>query len=231
MIDSKNKDYVDAAKSWETDAVVRSRRSERMAWRVAIGACVLAVVSTVAIAGLTPFKEVEPFVVRVDKNTGFTDIITGVDEKTMAPEEAIDKFFLADYVRAREGYSWAFAYANYEKVDLMSSPEIGKEYYGWFSPDNPASPFNVYGDDGKMAVEVLSISFLDRGVASVRYQRTDAVRGREVESRWIATVGYEYRNPPLNEAERLVNPLGFQVIDYRTDSESAPQPAPAAGGS
>lgn len=220
MIDADNKEYLAAAKGWEADGVVRAKRSERIAWRIAIAGVIVALAAVAAVAGLAPFKEVEPFVIRVDKNTGYTDIITRVDEQSMTPNEAIDKFFLSDYVRAREGYSNAFAYSNYEKIGLMSAPTIGKKYYAAFRPENDKSPLNTHGQDGTIDVKVMSISFIDEGVASVRFSQHDENKGQERDSRWIATVAYTYENPPLTEAERLINPLGFQVISYRVDAET-----------
>lgn len=230
MIDPNNKDYIDAAKSWETDAVVRSRRSERIAWRVAIAGGVIALAAVSAVAGLAPFKEVEAFIVRVDKNTGFTDVITRVDEKSMTRDEAIDKFFLSEYVNAREEYSDAIAFANYKKVGLMSASDLGQKYYEGFRPENPKSPLNTYGRDGKIEVKVTSISFVDNGVASVRFERADNNKGQKRDSRWIATITYDYQAPPLDASERLINPLGFQVSDYRVDAETVIKSSTVAGG-
>lgn len=230
MIEHGAADYLEAAKSWEADSVARSKRSERIAWRVAGAAVLAAAAAVVGIALLTPLKEVQPFIVRVDKNTGATDIVTRVAEKHMSPDEAIDKYWVAAYVRAREGYSDAFGFANYKTVDLLSSIEEGKRYYAVVDPENnPKSPFNVYGKSGKIEIKVLSISFLDSGVASVRYARRDELRGQAKDSRWIATVGYRYEDPPLTEEERLINPLGFQVVDYRTDAESGVPTSSQAG--
>lgn len=230
MIDADNKEYLKAAQSWESDAIVRSRRSERIAWRVAIAGGVLAIAGVAAVAGLAPFKEVEAFIVRVDKNSGYTDVITRVDEKSMTPDEAIDKFFLSEYVNAREEYSDAIAFGNYTKVGLMSVPEEGQKYYEAFRPENPRSPLNTYGRDGKIEVKVTSISFIDKGVASVRFERQDNNKGQKRASRWIATMSYTYQDPPLDESERLINPIGFQVSDYRLDSETVAAPsAPVVG--
>ncbi len=43
-------------------------------------------------------------------------------------------------------------------------------------------------------------------------------------------VGYKYEDPPLTESERLVNPLGFQMVDYRTDSETTPTVTASSAG-
>ena len=37
---------------------------------------------------------------------------------------------------------------------------------------------------------------------------------------WIATIDFDYEKEIKTEAERLENPLGFQVISYRVDVEN-----------
>jgi type IV secretion system protein VirB8 len=39
------------------------------------------------------------------------------------------------------------------------------------------------------------------------------------ETDWIATIAFAYTKAPMAEADRLRNPLGFQVISYRSDPE------------
>ena len=48
-----------------------------------------------------------------------------------------------------------------------------------------------------------------------------------VESDWIATIAFTYTRAPMSVADRLRNPLGFQVLEYRRDQESAPSPGTA----
>lgn len=220
MFDQDVLEYAGAGKSWEAEGVARAERSERRAWLVAGAASIIAVLLGGGIFALLPLKEVDPFIVRVDKNTGAADIITRVTERNMSPDEAIDKYWIATYVRARESYSESNIVAYYKTVDLLSSLDEGQEYQAAVSPDNPKSVLNVYGPGGKVEVKILSISFLDTGTASVRFERRDVLRGQAKVSRWIATIGYKYEDPPLTEEERQINPLGFQVVDYRTDPET-----------
>jgi len=65
--------YFAEAASWDADRVAASERSVRTAWRVAVGACVLAVAAIFALVLLMPLKRVDPFVIRVDNATGIVD--------------------------------------------------------------------------------------------------------------------------------------------------------------
>jgi type IV secretion system protein VirB8 len=220
LIDHGVEAFVDAAKAWETDEIARVRRSERRAWIFAAFGMGTALVACVAVAALTPLKSVEPFVVRVDKNTGATDIVTRIDERTVSFNEALDKYFLARYVNYREEYSNAMAFPNYEAAALMSTQQVGTAYYAQISPKNPRSPVSVYGKEGTVEVSVNSISFLGNGVAQVRFTRTEkAPNAPERATSWIGTITYRYLKAPADGKARLINPVGFQVSDYRLDPE------------
>ena len=46
-------------------------------------------------------------------------------------------------------------------------------------------------------------------------------RGEETRtSHWVATLTYSYANAPMSSTDRLVNPLGFAVSEYRADPEA-----------
>ena len=59
-------EYFAEASGWELNHTALIRQSARRAWWVSTIAIVLAVLSTAAVATLTPLKRVEPFVIRVD---------------------------------------------------------------------------------------------------------------------------------------------------------------------
>ncbi|MBB3133196.1 type IV secretory pathway component VirB8 [Rhizobium pisi] len=72
------KSYFERARRFDQDRLVQVERSARIAWSIAIAASVLAATSIFAVAGLTPLKTVEPFVVRVDNSTGIVDVVSAL---------------------------------------------------------------------------------------------------------------------------------------------------------
>ena len=216
------REYLLAARGWETDEIMRSAKNERRAWLVAGVAIVLAILSVIAVVLLTPLKTVEPFVVRVDKNTGATDVVSVLNQHTITYNEAIDKYFLAQYLRYCESYSADTVYPDYQSCVALSSPEVGKAEFAAISPSNPKSPAKLYGERGRVEIDVNSISFLSQGVAQVRYTRQVITGNGRDDSQWIATVVYTYLNPPTDERTRLVNPVGFQVTQFRQDPVVVP---------
>jgi type IV secretion system protein VirB8 len=215
--------FLEAGMQFETDELMRARRREGIAYLLAGGGIACAVAACIAVALLTPLKTVEPFVVRVDKSTGATDIITRLDERTVTYNEVIDKYWLARYVNYREEYSDSDAYPNYQAVSLMSSKTVGEAYFALINPRNARSPSAVYGRDGLVDITVNSIAFLGNNVAQVRFLRTEKIpNSNNRETHWIATINYQYLKSPMKENDRLINPTGFQVSEYRLDAESVP---------
>ncbi|MEO8112764.1 MAG: VirB8/TrbF family protein [Phenylobacterium sp.] len=214
------KAYFAEARSWDQDRLRSATRSRRLAWAVAASASGLAAVAVGAVAILTPLKTVEPYVVRVDRATGAVEVMTGLKGgKDLTYEEAVTKSFLATYVRARESWLTPAAEANFRQVSIMSTPEEQQRWADIFRPSNPASPQVAYGPAAEAQVSVRAISFVAPKVASVRFHRTLRQGGQVTDSDWIATVAFAYAKAPMAEADRLRNPLGFQVSSYRADPE------------
>ncbi len=213
--------YFEEARRWDQDRLASARRSRRLAWAVAAGAGALAVAAVVAVALLAPLKTVEPFVVRVDRATGAVDVMRGLSDQD-APvryEEAVSKYFLAQYVRNREGYLDPAAEDAFRFVALMSAPAEQRRWADLYRGSNPESPQNLYGPDAEAVVAVRAISFIGDDVANVRFRRTVRRGQQTLESDWIATVAFTYTRAPMREADRMSNPLGFQVLSYRADPE------------
>ncbi len=217
----------DDAVSWETERVVAMRRSARTAWYVASAACLVALAAVFAVAGLTPLKQVTPFVIRVDKATGIVDVVKGLKEAPATYGSAVTRYFATQYLYAREGYSRALASHEYKTVGLMSSNRVAKAYFAEFSPRNPQSPLNLYGKEASVDAHVVSISFLTDNLLSIRFVKTIKRPNQSPDkSHWIATMKFRYSKAPMQASDRLINPLGFLVTEYRV----APETVRAGGG-
>lgn len=217
--------YVEQASDWDTDQNLRTKQSEGRAWKVAGGASFIALCLAVALMCLVPLKSLEYVVVRVDEVTGMVDVVRttlkGVEETV---SEATDKYWLKLYVRTREGYFYDEYQTNYATVGLMSSPAEQRKYYDAVKMENPAAPINAMSNKYRYRIKISTVTFIGKkkDLANVHYARIkEPVGGTALPETtyWIATIPFRYVNPPTSEAEREINPLGFQVADgYRTDS-------------
>ena len=215
------KRYFAEARRWDQDRLAGALRSRRLAWAAAAAAIGLAIVSTTAVVLLTHLKTTEPFVIRVDKTTGAVDVVRGLSADTgpVRYDEAVSKYFLGHYVRHREGYLDPAAEEAFRLVSLMSGAAEQRRWAALFRGSNPDSPQNLYGADGEAVISIRAISFINDRVANVRFHRTVRQARQTVESDWIATIAFTWTRAPMAEADRLRNPLGFQVTSYRADPE------------
>ncbi|HQT15784.1 MAG: virB8 family protein [Xanthobacter sp. 17-67-6] len=214
------KSYFEKARRFDQDRMIRAERSARVAWFVAICASILAAAAVFAVAGLTPLKTVQPFVVRVDNSTGIVDVVSGLTSEAGTYDEAVTKYFAARYVRAREAYVWSEAEENFRTVALLSTQAEQQRFAALYRGSNPESPQNIYGRTATARINIVSISLINLHVVSVRYIRT-VTRGEDVRTtHWVATLTFAYVNAPMSATDRLVNPLGFVVSEYRADPEA-----------
>jgi type IV secretion system protein VirB8 len=212
-------EYFAKARRFDQDTVTAALKSRRVAWIGASAMGGLAVCATLAVAMLAPLKTVEPFVIRVDNATGIVDVVAPLRGSTTY-HEAVTKYWAGLYVRSREGFSFAEIDPNVKVVTLMSTLEEQQRFAAVYSAKSPESPQVVYGRSATAKASIKSISMIARNVASVRYSRT-VTRGEEQRvTHWVSTVTYAYVAGSMSESDRLINPLGFQVAEYRTDAET-----------
>lgn len=219
--------YFLEAQSWEADRTTEQRHSARTAWWVATAGWTCALSGALALAILMPLKRVDPFVVRVDNATGIVDVVPAYDARA-TPQEAVTRYFLTHYVTVCERFNFATAESDYEECGAFHSPQRNQAWYAMWTATNPASPLNIHKDGSTVRVQVQSVSFFTRAsgladLAQVRYLK--ALRlgpgGDEKFSHWIATVQYAYTEPSKDPRTRRWNPLGFKVIEFKSEAEAA----------
>lgn len=208
--------------SWESTKIEMIRKSEAKAWRTAKLLTVVCLGLTTSIILLMPLKQTVPYVITVDKTTGMADILEVATDESIPRSEMMDRYWLSEYVKARESYDWRTVDLEYERVRELSMPNIF-ESYAKFHGDTPGTMEYDLKDSKVVRVELVSIVPAGNGIATVRFvKRTLNTKGFMEEKREYiqATIGYEY-DPTyfVSEKRRLINPFGFKVTSYRTDKE------------
>ena len=230
--DKQNQDaYFREARAWETSKTVAIERSRRNAWRVTSGAVAVAVLMSGTAAMLATRQPDPPVVIRVNDTTGTVDVVSRLKAGDATYDEVTRKYWTELYVRSREGYSRELAEDYYNTVGLMSGAVEQKRFADFFTPKNPMSPLNVYGEATKVRVIIKGSSFIKKDVLLVRYARLVERPGsdRAEVSNWAATVVFRFSGAPMSEKDRRVNPLGYQVLEYRIDPDAASPPVVQAG--
>ena len=200
--------YFKEARAWETSKTVASDRSRRLAWYVASGATVVAVLMSASTALLAMRQPDPPVVIRVNDTTGAVDVVSRLKGGDATYDEVTRKYWSELYVRDREGYSRELAEDFYNTVGLMSNAGEQKRYAEFFSPKNPMSPLNVYGDVAKVRILIKGSSFIKWNVLLVRYSKLVDRAGadRPEVTHWAATVVYRFSGAPMSEKDRPHQP-------------------------
>ncbi|ECL3697442.1 type IV secretion system protein [Campylobacter coli] len=195
-------------------------KSNKRAWLIAFISIFIAIISIIAVVLLTPLKTIEPYVIRVDNTTGMVDILTMLDEKEIKANEALDKYFISTYVKAREG----FLNQDYLLTQLMSSEKVANEYRALYEGDNARD--QILKNSNEVSVQILSIVLGEsNGVktATVRAIITtkNLTSKGTTQATKVITLSYDYILAKASEENRFLNPLGFKVLTYRIDDEVA----------
>lgn len=210
--------YFAEARSWDEERLRSLKRTQRIALVVAALGVLVGLAGIAAVVALTPLKRIEVVTVRVNQNSGAVDVQTQLTgKKPVAYDEAVTKYFLANYVRDRESWNPAAAKENFDTVAILSTPVEQQRWVAASSPRNPNSPRIVWGDHAFADARITNIAFINNQVANVRFTRTVQTDTAAQATDWIATVTFGYTNAPMSEGDRFRNPLGFQVRQYRAD--------------
>ncbi|GAB1583402.1 virB8 family protein [Phyllobacterium phragmitis] len=202
------------------------RRSRTFAWILTGASFLIAIASLFALVMLMPLKQFEPYMVEVDRTTGYLEVARALKPGDLSQNEAVTAANIVRYVRARETYDPRQLKYNFDLAQLLSTGEAAADLRDEFSPGNPSSKDKIYGTETQIAVSVKSLSFLNKNTATVRFS-TDEKRDNSINRQhWVAVVKFRYTAAPLKNEYRFDNPLGFQVVEYRRDQESLPAQQP-----
>lgn len=218
--------FLNQIRAFEEDRVSLAKQSAKTAWKVATGFGLLAVLSVGAIAVMMPLKHTEPYLLKVDNVTGYTDVVKPLtDAKGVSYGEVLDKYWLNQFIIERNGYEWETIQNSFNTVKLMSNRQVFGAYSYYITGDK--SPTKIFSDKRVIRIDVQGITFLpatskEQAIAQVRFTRhienNEGVAAIGYKpTQWTATITFDYRAPIKTEDERRLNPLGFQVTSYRED--------------
>ena len=212
-------DYFQEALEWQHEKYDSAKKNERRGWLMAFLFALIATTLAFALAMLTPLKEVTPYTIQVDKVTGETSVMKPLSNGTLTQSEALTKYWLIKYIRARVGYDRQDLEKNYELVQIMTDKKEFARYAKAFNPKKADSPYQRYGEKTTIEVRVKSVAFLKENVASIRIDLTEITHDTPTITPWVITMSFQFTLEPKTEAERFDNPLGFQATKWRIDAE------------
>jgi len=213
--------YYQSGDIWERETLKKAKRSRALAWFVTTIFGGITLLSLAALTMLVPLKSFEPYIVEVDKNTGYLEVKTGLTRPTnLTEQQAVTQANIVRYIRAREGYDPYAIEQNFGIAALLSTGNAARELQDLYSAANAKNPVKVYGKSKRVTTEIASVTFPNGSTGIVRFATNEQSDTETIPRHWIAVVRYRYTDTPATNEWRFENPLGFQVYDYRRDQET-----------
>ncbi|HEN3303481.1 TPA: type IV secretion system protein [Yersinia enterocolitica] len=222
MTKSKDTKTFKNALSYEADKEYIFKRSEKRAWMVAGAFGSLMVLSWVGMCLMMPLKETIPYVIQTDKHTGIPEVINAVSPSTLSANEALDQFFVNQYIQNRETYTYQTIQKTYLETQLYSNEQVRRAYLtGMAKPDSVDKVMK----QGTVDVKVKSIineKIGDELTATARIDKIYTDTQNSVTQRsYVVRLTYVYQpQTKLKLSYRLENPLGFYVTSYQIVEEN-----------
>ena len=160
----------DAAATWERETYLSQRRSTRRAWACALFAALMAVLALLGLLLLLPLKEFAPYVVTVDKNTGWLEVTRGLHQGNLTQNEAITIAQIVRCTVARESFDASDYPTLFHTVGLCMTGRALAGYRQQHNQSNENSPAVLYGYDGIIRVEIGSVNLLTPTTAIVSFR-------------------------------------------------------------
>ena len=203
--------YTQAAKWFEDRVAEDYRKKAKSSRRLSIFFGLLAFMSILAVMMLTPLKTVVPMILRVDKSSGYVDVVKPSDG-TEKPEVVEDKHFI-----------------HHRFVQLTSSPDVFEQYKN-FQLSSKGYVARL-GQSQQIQSIVESIVLLpssnerklesDTGIKTYQVRLTESrllPDGKPVPQTVpvssIILISIDNKNPAITEGDQWLNPLGYGVKGY-----------------
>ncbi len=181
---------------------------------------IVMVCSIIGVVILSGSKTFDPFVIQIDDKTGIAQVVAPVTRELLDSNESLTKYFIKKYLSARETYNAAdFDVLAKKTIRLLSSSNI---YWGYLSYiNNPdTNPVTKYGSKGiTTSLQIKSWSLIDAKKYLIRFSIKE--NNSQASYNKIAVVEFDYVPMKLNPDEMDINPVGFQVTNYRVDDDNS----------
>ncbi len=206
------------------------RRTKTVNWGLGVVAGVMLVSNLALSSGIRemlPLIRLVPVFYWVQTDGTVDAVSNNISLLPHTQSEAVIKSAVYQYVKAREGYSYASAQDAYDLVRAMSTEHVNAIYQQGFALSNPDSPQKTIGRNGQINIEKIGDPFFVRDrVVRQRYRRVvemyDADRPNSlickppVCTTWTATAEVDLIDALPADA-RLLNPKGIVVTRYQVE--------------
>ncbi|ELU9444784.1 VirB8 family type IV secretion system protein [Enterobacter hormaechei] len=222
----RQQEHFKNAKAFEQDRLALAKGKTRT-WQIVAGVFItFSFGLVIAIIGLTPLKQTVPFLIRVDNNSGYVDVLRPNEysaNTAKGDQDVMTQFMLKNYVRFHENYSWSTVKSNDEMIRRQSSDGAYRKYSDFQT--SKSGYMAVLGESAQIETKDIYFTPLPDNdkknkVAQIRYtKRILNARGEPdpnfPEKQWIVVVSYNFKQ----KVDADYNPLGLNVLDFGTPQQ------------
>lgn len=213
--------YYQDGDRWEYEIYKKARRSRALAWVVTFASMGMTILSLAALVLLVPLKTFEPYIIEVDRTTGFLEVKSGLSQPvTLTDRDAVTMGNVVRFIVARETYDPYRVNENVDLATLLSTGAAANDITRLYSRTNPNNPTRIYGTRTTIDVKIKSVTFPNQSTALVRFWTEEKTDTDVITRHYISVLRYRYTSEPVRMEWRFENPLGFQVTNYRRDQET-----------
>ena len=153
-------------------------------------------------------KSLEPYVIEIEEKSGVPTVVNQMTSKDLTANEAVKNYFINQFIQACAGYDPKTYKRDANIVRLLSTQKIYSEFRNRINP-------RELGVDTKITPRIKSVQFIAPEKILVRLLLETNSKNKGIETKdYIIEMSFYFANLTLNAEERLINPLGFQVIQF-----------------
>jgi type IV secretion system protein VirB8 len=205
----------------EEELIYGARRREQLWQKLALSGLVFGIVGCLSAAAVAILDvDPEPIVVPYNPETGMALPNASVGAVRVTENEAIIESVVFRYVTDRETYNQLDNDLRVRSILERSDRVAEASMRSLWDSANPNYPPEVYGDAGRLDVEILSINRIGVNRAQVRMRkRLTSPQGVQA-GLFTATLLFEFRPEERRSIDDVwSNPFGFTVIEYAIRSD------------
>ena len=205
----------------EEELIYGARRREQLWQKLALSGLVFGIVGCLSAAAVAILDvDPDPIVVPYNPETGMALPNASVGAVRVTENEAIIESVVFRYVTDRETYNQLDNDLRVRSILERSDRAAEASMRSLWDSANPNYPPEVYGDAGRLDVEILSINRIGLNRAQVRMRkRLTSPRGVQA-GLFTATLLFEFRPEERRSIDDVwSNPFGFTVIEYAIRSD------------
>jgi type IV secretion system protein VirB8 len=202
-------------KSWYYDRYIMVIAQRNILLFMVIISLLAIALSMLFVKYVTASKSLEPYVVEIEEKTGIATVVDTVSVKKYTDDKITKEYFINQFITSLKSYNTKTYNADREMVRLLSSAD-SKVFDEYKSAMNP----NKLGARSNITVKIKSIIFTSDNNAQIRTLQSGSADGESITKHEMIEISFDFF-PEMNLSyrERMINPFGFQVLQYSSIEE------------